>query len=153
MSEIERVTSTEVVVMTPVEIEVQAAVTQIRAGLTDLYEGLARFVTVEGWKVLGFNSFRKWAAEEMAMSLRSADLHLRKTKRLMELSSVLGKTINELAPTISLRSGHRNPVKSPLANQMKLASRKLSTVPALTNPDERKAAMQLRDHLTRLLGD
>lgn len=143
--------------VTPVEVlsheqfETQEAVKLIRAGLDNLYEGLARFVTVEGWKVLGYSSFRQWAAQELAMSLSNASLHLAKTRKLMELSQILGRTVAELAPSITLRNVHRRPNWSPLVAQMKGAATRLAAVPALTTPDERKAAQRLYEHLGRLL--
>lgn len=151
MTAIEHVTKVEIV-GTP-EQETAAAVKLIKDGLDSLWEGLARFVTVEGWKVLGYTSFRRWAADEMAMSLGRADLHLRKTKRLLEMSQAMNKTIAELAPTVSIRSGHRKTVRSPIAAAMKTSSRKLSVIPALTDPHERSAATELRNHLNRLLGE
>lgn len=148
MTAIEHVTDGEIV--SPDLVEALAAQDMVRRGLDNIYEGLARFVAVTGWRLVGYDSFRQWAHAELAMSLRMADLHLAKTKRLVELSSMLGKTVAELAPTVTLRS-MKAQVRSPLASQMRSACRKLASVPALTDPGDRAAATRLRDALNRLL--
>lgn len=135
------------------ESEARAATEQIRTGLSDLWEGLARMVAINGWELLGYSSFRRWAADELGMSLSKANEHLRKTKRLIEMSAVMNKTIAELAPQVSLRSGHRRTIANPIAAAMLTSSRKLASIPHLANPDERNAAIELRHHLNRLLGE
>lgn len=150
MTAVERLSDAEVV--SPELTEALAAQQLVRDGLDNLYEGLARFVAVTGWRLVGFDSFRQWARQELAMSLEMADLHLKKTKHLMSMSNILGKTIAELAPTVSLRSMKKRAPASPTAVLMRRAANKLASVPVLTDPAEVAAAKRLRDALERLLG-
>lgn len=152
MTDVVPVTAIEV--LSPDEAEARAAVAQIRSGLSNLWEGLARIVAIEGWKALGYNSFRRWAADELGYSLSLADKHLRKTRKLIALSQVLNQTIAELEPRMSLNSVTRRPKVNvnPVAEALRQSTRKLLAIPHLTNPDERNAAIELRNHLNRLLG-
>ncbi len=148
----ELVPASAVELLTPEAQRAFDARAKMRAGLNSYWEGLAEIVEIEGWREFGYRSFRRWMVDEFAMSLGSADEHFRKTKRLMEMSKSLNQTIAELAPQVAQRNLARRP-QSAAYISMRRSMARLRSVPHLTDPMERKAAAELRDHLNRLLED
>lgn len=149
----ELVPASEVQLVNSPEVEATEALHLIRTGLDSLWEGLARMVACEGWRVLGYTSFRRWASDELHLSLQSADLYLKKTRKLMTMSEVMKKTVGELEQSVSLRNVRARQRPSPAYTSMRTSANRLRTMPALTDPKERRAATELREHLNRLLED
>lgn len=147
----ELVPASEVQIVNSPEVEATEALQLIRTGLGSLWEGLARMVACEGWRTLGYTSFRRWASDELHLSLQSADLYLKKTRRLMSLSDVMKKTVGELEQSVALRNVRARRPTSPAYTSMRTSVNRLRTIPALTDPKERRAATELREHLNRLL--
>ena len=149
---VERVTPEVVEPIT--EAEARAATDMARRGAEDLWNGLARIVQTRGWVALGYPSFRQWAATELDLKHTEADRYLKKTGMLIEMAQETGMAPAALASRVPLRSMNRKPSKeTALTRSMRSHVRKLAATPILTTPDERAAARELRDHLTRLIGD
>lgn len=139
-------------VITPDVVEARLATAQARRGAEDLWEGLARLVKCRGWLALGYPTFRAWAVAELNLSGSNAHAYLKKTTILLEMAQATGMSPGQLEHKVPVRA-MKHSYTSPVTRTLRTAANRLAVTPILANPDEHAAAIAVRGHLNRLLGD